>query len=81
MGDNDGRPLDACINTNNSVGGARLEDDIPASELLLQCGPDPRLGARPTLFAPLDIARYHASAGNAAPEEAKATWKRTLGSF
>lgn len=78
MGDNDGWPLDACINTDTVVGGARLEDDIPAIKMLLQCGADPRLGAQPTLFALLDIATYHASDGNAAPEEAKATWRRII---
>lgn len=79
VGYNEGRPLDACINTSHFAGGARLEDNIPAIELLLQYGADPRLGARPTLFAPVRLARYYAE--NAASDEAKATWKRILALF
>lgn len=79
VGYNEGRPLDACINTSHFSGEAWLEDNIPAIELLLQHGADPRLGARPTLFAPVRIARYYAE--NAASEETKATWKRILELF
>lgn len=79
VGYNEGRPLDACINGSHFPGGVRLEDNIPAIELLLQHGADPRLGARPTLFAPVRRARYYAE--NAASEEGKAAWKHILALF
>lgn len=79
VGYNEGRPLDACIDGSHMPAGGRLADNIPAIELLLQHGADPRLGARPTLFAPVRRARYYAE--NAASEEARATWKRILALF
>lgn len=59
--------------------GVGLEDNIPVIELLLDHSADPRLGARPTMFAPVRRARYFAE--NAASEEGKATWKRILALF
>lgn len=79
VGYNEGRPLDACINGSHMPSGVRLEDNIPAIELLLQHGADPRLGARPTLFAPERRARYFVE--NATSEGGKATWKRILAMF
>lgn len=79
VGYNEGRPLDACLNVSHMAEGARLADNIPAIELLLQHGADPRLGARPTKFAPLRVATYYAE--NAGSGEAKTTWKRILALF
>lgn len=74
VGYNEGRPLDACLNGSHMQGP--LANNIPAIELLLQHGADPRLNARPTLFSPLRRARYHAE--NAPTEEGRAVWKRIL---
>lgn len=79
VGYNEGRPLDACLNVSHMAEGARLADNIPAIELLLQHGADPRLGARPTKFAPLRVATYYAE--NTGSEEDAATWKRILTMF
>lgn len=79
VGYNKGRPLDACINGMHMPSGIQLEDNIPVFELLLQHGADPRLGARPTSFAPVRRARYFPE--NTAPEEVKSTWKRILALF
>ena len=72
VGHNLGRPLDACLK-------GPVVDNIPAIELLLQHGADPRLGARPTLFAPVRRARYYAE--NHPEEEARTIWKRVLALF
>lgn len=77
VGYNEGRPLDACLNTSHMAGP--LVNNISAIELLLQHGADPRLQVRATLLAPLRIARYQAE--NAPTEEARATWKRILELF
>lgn len=79
VGYNEGRPLDACLNVSHMAKGARLVDNIPAIELLLQHGADPRLGARPAMFPPLRVATYYAE--NAGSEEVKATWIRILALF
>lgn len=79
MGYNEGRPLDACLNVSHMAEGARLVDNIPAIELLLQHGADPRHSARPTKFSPLRVATYYAE--HAASEEARATWNRIFTLF
>lgn len=78
-GHNEGRPLDACLNVGHMAGGARLADNVPAVELLLRHGADPRLGARPGRLSPLRVATYYAE--NAGSGEARATWGRILALF
>lgn len=72
VGYNLGRPLDACVRH-------WFIKNIPATELLLQHGADPRLNARPTLFSPLRTMTYHAE--NGPTEENRAACKRILAMF
>lgn len=71
VGYNLGRPLDACVRH-------KFIENIPATELLLQHGADPRLNARPTLFSPLRTATWVAENGST---EERAACRRLLVMF
>jgi hypothetical protein len=59
LGYNEGRPLDACFNNVHMAHGARVQDNLPVVELLLEHGADPRLKARSQLHPPIYHAHYY----------------------
>lgn len=79
LGYNEGRPLDACLNSPHMDGGASIRDNFPVIQLLLEHGADPRLRARSIMHPPIAIAKYYVE--NAGSEEAKLLWKRIFTLF
>ncbi|KAF1970342.1 hypothetical protein BU23DRAFT_649875 [Bimuria novae-zelandiae CBS 107.79] len=81
IGNNEGRPLDACLNLSHMSKGIDVTENLPIIELLLQHGADPRLKSRSMSSTPHSTARFYAEQAPALTEKAAKFWNRVVELF
>lgn len=81
VGYNEGRPLDACLRQAHMPGKRSIIENLPAIELLLDHGADPRLHARSVGVAAIPMILAKRYSVDEEKEEHRACWRNLLGLF